>query len=193
MCPTIGHGTIKTSSSMSSALARSVTTSTSSTSSHPSGLMLLVLMLVLLIGRWRLIRRGRGWWRIICRCIQWRKDKDIVIRQLAVHMVHYGLHLMHLSDELRDYFLTLRYLTDDVGHFICNFSVCNIGFFSDRLYSFDDTLNEMHIALFYGSFFQCRVGCFAILVVGSAEVDFESYPCFVCCLQSIPSFNFFFQ
>ena len=68
-------------------------------------------------------------------------------------MVHHGLHLMHLSDKLRDYFLTLRDLTGYVGHLICNFSVCNIGFFSDRLYSFDDTLNEMRIALLYVSFF----------------------------------------
>ena len=193
MCPTIVHGTIKTSSSTSSSSAISTTTSTSSTSSHPSGMLLLVLLMVLLIGRWRLIRRGRGWWRIICRCIQWRRDRDVVICQLELNMVHHGLHLLHLNDELRDYFLTMRDLTGYVGHFICNFSVCNVGFASDRLYSLDDTFNEMRIALFYGRFFQCRVCCFTILVVGSAEVDFESYPCFVCCLQSIPSFNFFFQ
>ena len=149
MCPTIGHGTIKTSSSTSLSLTSSMTTSTSSTSSYPSGMMLLVL----LIGRWRLIRRGRGCWRITCGCIYLWRDRDIVICQLALHLVHHVLHLMHLRDELRDYFLTLRDLTWYFGHFICNFSVCNIWFFSDRLYSFGDTLNEMRILLLYDSFF----------------------------------------
>ena len=153
MCTTIGHGTIKTSSSTSLSSTSSTTTSTSSNSSHPSGLLLLVLLLVLLIGGWRLIRRGREWWRISCRCIYLMRDRDIVIRQLALHLVHHGLHLMYLRDELRDYSLTLRDLTGYVGHFICNISVCNIWSFSDRLYSFNDTLNEMRIALLYGSFF----------------------------------------
>ena len=99
-----------------------------------------------------------------------------------MQLVHHGLYLMHLSNELRDYFLTLRDLTGYVGHLISNFSICNIGFFSDCLNSFDCTLNEMRIALLIGSFFQSRVGCFAILIVGSVEVDFESYPCFVRCI-----------
>ena len=153
MCPTIYQGTIKTSSSTSSSSTSSTTTSMSSTSSHPSRLLLLVLMLVLFIGRWRLIKRGRGWWRIRCRCIYFRRDRDIIIRQLALHLVYHGLHLMHLRDELRDYFLTLRNLTGYVGHFIRNFSVCNICFFSDRVYSFYDMLNEMRISLLYGNFF----------------------------------------
>ena len=151
MCPTIGHCTIKSSSSTSSTC--STTTSTSSTSSHPSGLLLLVLLLVLLIGRWRLIRRRRGWWHISCRCIYLRRDRDIVIRQLELHLVHHGLHLIHLRDELWDYFLALRDLTGYVGHFICNFSVWYIWFFSYCLYSFNDTLNEMRISLLYGRFF----------------------------------------
>ena len=99
---TIGHGTIKTSSYTSLSTTSSTTASTSSTSSHPSVMLLLVLLLVLLIVWWRLIRRGRGWRRISCRRIYWRRDRDIVIRQMALHMVRYGLHLMHLIDELMD-------------------------------------------------------------------------------------------
>ena len=97
-----------------------------------------------------------------------------------MHMIHHGLHLMRLSNELMDYFLILRDLSGYVFHFIFNFSIFNIGFFGDCLNSFYYTMNEMHIALLVGSFFQGRVGCFAILGVGSAEVYFESYPCFVC-------------